>query len=126
VPVERPVVRDAVRVAVVDTLTYEVIAAARHPGRLGPADDVVAPAAAPELVRLLEHLRSTVVLYVRDRRAEGAPVERVLPEVKALVREAASCEQWFDPADSLMGQAVRWVIEAYFDEPEPARVPRFH
>jgi hypothetical protein len=125
VPVQRPVVRDAVRVAVADTMTYEVIAAARHPGRLGPTDDAVR-APTPELVRLLEHLRSTVVLYVCDRRAQGAPVERVLPEVKALVREAASCEPWYDPSETLLGQVVRWVIEAYFDEPELSHVPRFY
>jgi hypothetical protein len=55
------------------------------------------------------------------------PVERVLPEVKCLVREAESCEGWRDPSDALMAHAVRWSIEAYYgayhDAPALRHVP---
>jgi hypothetical protein len=78
-------------------------------------------------VRLLGNLRSTVDGHVRERREAGLPVERVLREVKGLVREASVLEGWFDPAaaDTLMAQVVRWTIMAYYDEPERAHVPRF-
>ena len=60
----------------------------------------------PELAPLLSHLRSTLASYVGEQREAGVPVERVLVEVKGLVRQAASLERWFDPTDTLMGQAV--------------------
>ena len=80
----------------------------------------------PELLRLLAHLRSTVTTYVIARRDEGAPIERVVPEVKCLVRESESCEGWRDPSDALLAQVVRWSIEAYDDEPSLPHVPRFY
>jgi hypothetical protein len=76
-------------------------------------------------MRLFGYLRSTVCRYVRARRGAGVPVERVLPEVKGLVREASALEGAFDSADTLMAQVVRWTITAYYDEPEPAHVSRF-
>lgn len=84
------------------------------------------PEPAGELARLVAHLQSTVTSYVRERRREGVPVERVIPEVKCLVREAESCEGWRDPADTLMAQVVRWSIQAYYDEPALQHVPRFY
>jgi hypothetical protein len=68
-----------------------------------------------ELADLLADLQLCVVNYVYRRRAEGAPVERVLPEVRCLVREAESCERWSDPDDLLVAQAERWSREAYAD-----------
>jgi hypothetical protein len=65
-------------------------------------------------------------VFVRRRQSEGLPIERVLPEVKCLVREAASCERWVDPGDTLTARTVRWAIEAYYDQPELRHVPRFY
>ena len=91
-------------------------------------DDRHVPAASPpfeaasddqlnaELVALLADLRVSVTNYVSRRRAQGAPVERVLPEVRCLVREAESCERWLDPEDTLLSQAERWSLEAYQTE----------
>jgi hypothetical protein len=79
-----------------------------------------------DLTPLLGQLRSTVGRYVRDRRAAGLAVERVVPEVRGLVREASAREGWSDPADMLMTRVVGWTIGAYYDEPELAHVPRSH
>jgi hypothetical protein len=73
-----------------------------------------------KLVGLLGHLRLAVGRHVCDRRQAGAPIERVLPEVKGLVREAAAREGCHDPADALMQQVVGWTITAFYD----ALVPR--
>jgi hypothetical protein len=78
------------------------------------ADDEAPDEPSPELLRLLAHLRSTVVTYVCARRSERVPIERVLPEVKCLVREAESCEGWLHPSELLLAQVVRWTIEAYY------------
>ncbi len=77
------------------------------------------PPAAPVVESLLRDLRATVVGYVGARRAEGVPIERVLPAVKGFVRVAELREGWCDPADALMGQVVRWAIAAYYDQPAP-------
>jgi hypothetical protein len=79
-----------------------------------------------ELVRLLDHLRTTLTRYAGDRRDAGAPVERVIAEVKGLVWQAAALEGWGDPTSALMAQAVRWTISAYYDEPALQHVPRFY
>lgn len=135
VPAGRSVVREAVRLAAAEAVTQEVHDRVAGLGRLGPTGVAAADATpaegpaegpSPELVRLLAHLRSTVTRYVRERRDGGAPVERIVPEVKCLVREAASCEGWLDPGDTLTAQVVRWAITAYFDQPELAHVPRFY
>jgi hypothetical protein len=73
----------------------------------------------PVLARLLGHLQETVARYVAGRRTEGAPIERVLPEVRCVVREAESAEGPFGASEALMGQVVRWVIAAYQDRPDP-------
>ena len=80
----------------------------------------------PELLRVLSRLRTQLTRYVARRRAAGVPIERVLPEVKCLVRESQSVERWADPAGTLMAQIVRWSITAYYDEPELRHVPRFY
>ncbi len=129
--------REALRLAVTDAATREArerIVDLRHGGMADAVAASEAPVAGPvadpvdapslELVRLLAHLRSTVTRYVSERRAAGVPVERVIPEVKGLVRAAVSCEGWFDPADTLMAQVVRWAITAYYGQPELAHVPR--
>ena len=117
------VVRDAVRHTVEQELR-ERERAAMGPGTAesapAPVGDTVPSAA---LVHLLQHLRSTVAAYVASRRAAGAALERVLPEVKCLVREAASCEQWHDPSDTLMAQVVRWTIDAYYERQHLEHVP---
>jgi hypothetical protein len=118
-------VRDAVR----HTVAQEV--RERERAAMGPTAAASAPApvgdTAPStaLVHLLQHLRTTVAAYVASRRAEGAAIERVLPEVKCLVREAASCEQWHDPMDALMAQVVRWTIDAYYEQQHREHVPPF-
>ena len=80
----------------------------------------------PELLRVLTRLRTQLTRYVARRRAAGVPIERVLPEVKCLVRESQSVERWADPEGTLMSQIVRWSITAYYDEPELRHVPRFY
>jgi hypothetical protein len=117
-PDDRPLVRKTARDA--------ALAATREASTRGLLADAGGAIQTPsaELVRLLGHLRSTVRRYVRARRGAGVPVERVLPEVKGLVREASALEGWFDSADTLMAQVVRWSITAYDDEPEPAHARR--
>ena len=119
--VARTVVRETARSAAAATRQAATCAWAR---RAGVREEASAEPSA-ELVRLLAHLQATVAGYVHERREAGGPVERVLPEVKALVREASALERWFDPADALMAQVVRWTITAFYDEPELAHVPRF-
>jgi hypothetical protein len=120
-PVDRPVVRETAR--------HVALAAAREASKRGPLADAARALDAPsaELVRLLGQLRSTVGRHVGERREAGLPVERVLSEMQGLVREASALEGWFDPADALVAQVVRWTIMAYYDdEPECTHVPRCH
>lgn len=117
--VDRPAVRDAARELAAEAATWEA-----HEGLAGMLRDDVQPSLT--LLRLMGQLQATVTRYVGERRAAGAPVERVLPEVKGLVREAASAEGWFDPTDALMAQVVRWTIAGYYDQPELGHVPRFY
>jgi hypothetical protein len=77
----------------------------------------------PELARCLERVRTTVSRYARERRAAGLAIVRLIPEVKALVRQEG-CQGWFDRADVLMAQAVSWTIAAYYDPPERAHPMR--
>jgi hypothetical protein len=118
-PDDRPSVRATARDV--------ALAATREARTRGSLADAARAPETPsaELMRLLGYLRSTVCRYVRARRGAGVPVERVLPEVKGLVREASALEGSFDSADTLMAQGVRWTIAAYYNEPEPAHVPRF-
>jgi len=112
VPVARPVVRDVVRRAVTHNVRAHV-EEARRLGSAAPADATTEHST--ELVRLLEHLQSTLAHYVRGRRADGVSVDRVLSEAKLLVQEAESCEGWFDPSNTLAALVVRWSVVAYND-----------
>ncbi len=131
-PVDRPVVREAVREAARQAVDEAVTLGARASAaalgavalaRAGAGDAAVTAAPSPALVGHLGHLRATLTRYVGERRDAGAPVERVLPEVKGLVREAAARELWLDTADALMGQVVRWTITAYYDHPHDHPTP---
>lgn len=78
-----------------------------------------ASGASPELVERLAELRAAVWTYVRRRRDAGTPVQRVLPEVKALVREALAWEgatgAWsYEAVELLTEPVVRWAIAAYY------------
>jgi hypothetical protein len=128
VPVARPVVRDAdecvERSAITQAATQarargaaERAALERPPVATGAAAPAPPPSA--ELVALLDRLRAAVGRYVGGRRRAGAPVERVLPEVKALAREAVGYAGWHDPAEALMRQVVGWTIAAFYDAPAP-------
>jgi hypothetical protein len=124
-PVARSVVPDAdgpaVPRAALEAVSEDAIARAAQAGPR-PAASPLSPAAEPsvELVRLLGRLRTTVTRYVGDRRRAGAPVQRVLPEVRGLVREAVAYEGWYDPGETLMEQVVGWAVAAYYAEPAPA------
>jgi hypothetical protein len=126
-PVDRPVAREAVREAarhaVDEAVTLGVRASAAALTQVGAGGAAATAAPSPALVGHLGHLRATLTRYVGERRAAGAPVERVLPEVKSLVREAAARELWLDTADALMGQVVRWTITAYYDHPHDHSTP---
>lgn len=125
VSVARPVVREAdghaVQRAATDAVSQDAAERAAQAGRLPMAPRITAPEQpSADLARLLGHLRTTVARYVGDRRQAGAPIQRVLPEVKGLVREAVAYEAWYDPAEALMQQVVGWTIAAYYAEPEPS------
>jgi hypothetical protein len=127
-PVARPVVRDAdgyaVRSAITKAATEAVTqdaaeraALARRPVATG--DGLPSTQVSADLVVLLDQLRTAVAHYVRARRLAGAPIERVLPEVKGLVREAVAHEGSYDAAEALMRRVVGWTIAAFYDQPEP-------
>jgi hypothetical protein len=82
-----------------------------------PADAVSSDAPSPELVGLLGHLRSAITYYAERRRGAGAPVERVLAEVRELAQAAAACEGGDDLTDVLLPQATGWTLAAYGDRP---------
>jgi hypothetical protein len=119
--VVRETVREAARHAIDEAVTLGARASAAAMTRAG-AGDAGAADALRALVGHLDQLRATLTRYVGERRDAGAPVERVLPEVKGLVREAAAREAaaralWVDTADALVAQVVRWTIAAYYDQP---------
>ena len=109
--------RAALKVAAAEALSQDA-ADRLADARYLPATDRSArtpEAASAELIRLLDHLRATVTRFVLARRDAGTPIERVLPEVKGLVRAAVAYERWHDPAESLMAHVVGWTIAAYYD-----------
>lgn len=79
-------------------------------------------AEAPALVGLLAALRAGVSVYVCGRRQECVPIWRVLPEVKALIREADPEVAHLATLAPLVDQVVRWTIEAYYDLPAGHRL----
>lgn len=79
-----------------------------------PARDGLPATATQTLADGLAGLRATVTAYVDRRRGEGAPVQRVLPEVKTLTRTAAGRDLEYEAATALLDQVVRWSIEAYY------------
>jgi hypothetical protein len=124
-PAEPAAAREVVRVATTGAVRREAWERVVDCGHRDEADAHAHPddAPSPELLRRLAHLRATVTRYVWGRRAAGVPVERVLPEVKGLVREAMAREGWCDPSDTLLAPVVRWAITAYVERPELAHVP---
>lgn len=76
-----------------------------------------AASASDPLVGLLAQMRAVTTQYVCALRADGVPVERMLPGVKALVREAMRAERWHDDhaAQVLTVLVVEWSIAAYYD-----------
>jgi hypothetical protein len=124
-PVARAVVRDADRQAVPrvapEAVSEDAAERAAQAGRLAAAAPLAsAEEPSAELIRLLDRLRSTVAGHVGGRRRAGVPVQRVLPEVKGLVREAVAREGWYDPGETLMAQVVGWAVAAYYAEPKQA------
>lgn len=90
---------------------------ARGASRFGTGDGAAAlDAPSPELLDALSALRTAVDRCVTARRDQGVAVERVLREVKELVRSAESCDGWIDPSDLLMARVVRWSIAAFYGE----------
>lgn len=79
---------------------------------------------ATDMERLVAALRARVEGLVCRRRAHGVPVERVIPEVRRLVREAELAEGDPDALGVLDAQVVRWALDAYLDEPVPRPVSR--
>jgi hypothetical protein len=124
-PIARSVVHDADGQAVPrlapEAVPEDATERAAQAWRL-PATCPVVPAEEPsvELSRLLHRLRTTVARYVGDRCRAGAPVQRVLPEVRSLVREAVAYEGWYDPGETLMEQVVGWAVAAYYAAPKPS------
>jgi hypothetical protein len=87
---------------------------------------LTSPAGDPTLVDLLTELRSSVIRHVQARRAGGVALDLVLPEIRELVRHALSREDVPDATETLLGQVLRWSLDAYFDEPALRHVPRFY
>jgi hypothetical protein len=137
-PVARPVVRDADgyagRAAITKAATEAVMrdaadraALARRPVATRdalPSTQVSADLQVlADLIVLLDQLRTAVAHYVGERRLAGAPIERVLPDVKALVGRAVAYEGWHDAAEALMRQVVGWTIAAFYDAPVQLQPP---
>lgn len=91
----------------------------RPPGARMPAHDAGGPAEPQPavLTGALAALRASVTMLVCARRAEGVPIQRVLPELKALVRHAEPALSGLETLTMLTEQVVRWAIEAYYDRP---------
>lgn len=117
--------REAVRVAAA------AVVAEHRAGRVAVArsaaddDDEVPVGPGWVEARRLRQLRATVRDYVEHRRDEGASMARLVPELTVLVRQVEP-DAPPDAADHLLGRVVRWSIEAFYDEPALASVPRFY
>ena len=88
-----------------------------------PADVPVADSAqfatgAPYLVPVLAHVHATVVAHATARRAAGVPAERVVVEVRTLMRAAAAGLPLRNGREReamhlLLAAVVRWSVAAY-------------
>ena len=101
--------------------------ARRAPRRLALRDTARRTASVPSahLLQLLGELRSGIVAYVQQLRAQGLPLDAVLHSVHALVEAAEGAEGWPDELGVMQDQVVRWSVEAYHDgagRPGPARL----
>ena len=81
---------------------------------------------APERTRGFGQLRSTIRDHASGRRADGAPIERVLAETADLAeREVRLGDPSVEPG--LLARQVRlWSLDAYLDEPALRNAPRFY
>lgn len=119
-PVARPVAREASpRVTSAAARVHEGMQALPWPSRDQAADHAARQASSPVLRECLVGLRDAVEGYVGRRRDEGTPVERVLAEVKTLVRRAEGCDLSREATDALMPQVVLWGIHAFYDGDTP-------
>ncbi|MGZ8377023.1 MAG: hypothetical protein ACXW61_06730 [Gemmatirosa sp.] len=125
--VDRTALRDALRRTIAEAAALQARGSRMSTWHFGTADwGEPSEWTSPALLQLLAQLRWIATRYAQARRAARLPIERLLPEVKGVVREVESTEGWHDPADALMAQVVRWTIEAYYDEPALQHVPRFY
>jgi hypothetical protein len=69
--------------------------------------------AASETLRA--ELRASVIAFVRAQHQDGAPPERVLVLVKAMVSAELAVPLRVSESDSLMDDVVHWTLDAYFD-----------
>jgi hypothetical protein len=109
--IERVVDRTPVRADCARRASEEIRAAARAP--------------VPGARAYRPQLRASVVDYVGALRVAGMPVERTIEEVVGLVRDAEGVTWRGESSDPLLTNVVRWSIEAYYDDPALAGVPRF-
>lgn len=89
-------------------------------------DDDPADAAPAALVRHLTALRDTVTDHASARRDAGAPIDRTIAELRALVEHAEHLEGQPDELGVLLGQVRLWTVAAYAEEPGLRNVPRFY
>ena len=52
--------------------------------------------------------------YVRDRRREGDPAERVVVHLKGVVQDALDASVAWDTQRALREEVVHWAIECYY------------
>ena len=118
--IERPVAREtSPRGTCAAARVHEGMQALPWPSSDQAADHAARQASSPALRECLVGLRDAVEGYVGRRREEGTPVERVLAEVKTLVRRAEGCDLSREATDALMPQVVRWGIQAFYDGDTP-------
>ena len=91
------------------------------PDGAGDASAVPSP---PAFTASLADLRSAVAILAAARRADGAPLERVLAEVGALLSRAELLERAPGELALLADELRRWSAEAYHAAPERTAVLR--
>lgn len=105
----------------------EILTSPRHlrATRGGPSASPDAEPA-PDLARSLERLRSAIAHHLCDCRADGAMLERVLDETKAVVQRADLRDGGSEKPDSARRREWRRNLETYIDEPELRNAPLFY